>query len=282
MRTALPEATGSGRRIGLFFLFLLCGLVIFVPPAFLENTLDVTFLALVAATFLAFALWLRNKRKTSLFQITFAFFIASLAMLLNDLITVTGFNSNPTVAGSVLRHFISTLVIAGSIIILNRLAGNSHGSIYLQKGRLWLGLGIGLGFFILVLALVLIDPTGASPLFSIQGNITYDRVLALMPFVLIFVLLNGFREELLFRGLFLKKLGTFFGAWTSNILMALIFASAHIESEYTPDLFIFLGISIVFGLVWGYVMQKTDSIIGPALFHAAFDIPVVLGVFSFI
>jgi membrane protease YdiL (CAAX protease family) len=282
VKTSLPETTGLGQRIGLFFLFLLFGLVTFVPPFFLESVPDVIFQALVTGAFLLIALWLRKKRETSLFQITFAFFIASLAMLLNGLISLTGLNSNPTVFGTVLRQFISTLVIAGAIILLNRLAGNSLGSIYLQKGRLWLGLGIGLGFFILILALVLIDPTGVSSLFSIQENITYERVLALMPLVLVFVLLNGFREEILFRGLFLKKLGIFFGAWTSNFLLALIFASAHIESEYAPDLFVLLGISVIFGLVWGYVMQKTDSIIGPALFHAAFDIPVVLGVFSFI
>jgi membrane protease YdiL (CAAX protease family) len=33
-------------------------------------------------------------------------------------------------------------------------------------------------------------------------------------------------------------------------------------------------------LAWGYLMQKTDSLWGSFIFHAAMDIPVVLGLFS--
>jgi uncharacterized protein len=34
------------------------------------------------------------------------------------------------------------------------------------------------------------------------------------------------------------------------------------------------------GLAWGYIMQRTDSILGSALFHAGADIPVFIGIFS--
>jgi membrane protease YdiL (CAAX protease family) len=107
-------------------------------------------------------------------------------------------------------------------------------------------------------------------------------VLFLTPIVVVFVLLNGFKEELWFRGIFLKKYETFLGVWPSNILAAFVFAVAHIGVEYTPVLFIFLGITFLLGLAWGYVMRKTDSIIGSALFHAAMDIAIILGIFSFL
>ena len=33
-------------------------------------------------------------------------------------------------------------------------------------------------------------------------------------------------------------------------------------------------------LAWGYIMQKTDSLWGSALFHAGMDIPIMLGIFA--
>ena len=173
-------------------------------------------------------------------------------------------------------------MIVVPIVLLTKLSGNDMGSIYLQKGRLQLGLIIGLGTFLFMLVLMLIAPTGASMFFSIKKDITYDRVLALMPIVVAFVLLNGIREELWTRGVFLKKLEPFLGAWPSNILTAFVFAAGHVGVKYTPVLFIFLGMTFALGLAWGYVMQKTNSIIGSALFHAAMDIAIVLGIFSFL
>ena len=89
-----------------------------------------------------------------------------------------------------------------------------------------------------------------------------------MPMVVVFVLLNGFKEELWVRGIFLKKLETFLGAWPSNVLTAFVFSVTHVGVEYTPVLFIFLGITFLLGAVWGYVMQRTKSLLGSVLFHA--------------
>ncbi len=84
------------------------------------------------------------------------------------------------------------------------------------------------------------------------------------------------------QGSIFKKFETFLGAWPSNILTAFVFAASHVGVSYTPVLFIFLGMTFALGLAWGYVMQKTNSIIGSALFHAAMDITIVLGAFSFL
>jgi membrane protease YdiL (CAAX protease family) len=94
------------------------------------------------------------------------------------------------------------------------------------------------------------------------------------------VLANGAQEELLFRGLFLRKLEPFFGKFLSNCLIALVFTVLHKGSTYTSSEYIFLAILTPIALVWGYVMQKTDSVWGSILFHAGMDIPIFLGIFA--
>jgi membrane protease YdiL (CAAX protease family) len=92
------------------------------------------------------------------------------------------------------------------IILFTLLSGNNLGSIYIQKGNLKLGLIIGLiAFFIFVM--------GAIPmatLFNAQ-DLSLGRIAPWIPWILIYVLANGALEELLFRGLFLRKLQPFFG-----------------------------------------------------------------------
>ena len=282
----MSETVGLRRRIGLFALFLLCGLLVFVADDFLKNEIQVIFRICITAAFLLIALWLRkNEQRSKYFQVTFAFFIISLVTLLNSLLPFPGSSSDPTVKGHLLHQIFSTLVIVIPIVLLTKLSGNSMDSIYLQKGRLRLGLLIGLVPFLFFVILILVFPAGlkyASMLFSISEDITYEKILSLMPTVVVFVLLNGFKEELWARGVFLKRLETFIGAWPSNILTAFVFAAGHVGVSYTPVLFIFLGITFALGLAWGYVMQKTNSLIGSALFHAAMDITIVLGIFSFL
>jgi membrane protease YdiL (CAAX protease family) len=51
-------------------------------------------------------------------------------------------------------------------------------------------------------------------------------------------------------------------------------------ATYTPFIWALVVFTFALGLAWGYIMQRTDSIIGSALFHAGTDIPVFLGIFS--
>jgi len=43
---------------------------------------------------------------------------------------------------------------------------------------------------------------------------------------------------------------------------------------------VFAAITFVFALVWGYLMQKTGSLWGSALFHAGADTLIIIGIFS--
>jgi len=99
--------------------------------------------------------------------------------------------------------------------------------------------------------------------------------------MLIFVLANGFMEELLFRGLFLRKFEPFLGATASNLLTAIVFTLAHMQVGYVApaEILKFLAIIFPLALAFGYVMQKTDSLWGSALFHAGSDLLIFSGIF---
>ena len=93
----MSETLGLNRRIGLFALFLLCGLLIFVADDFLKNGIRLIFEIGITIAFLLLALWLRtNEQRSKYFQVTFAFFVASLVMLLVGLLPYPGSSANPT------------------------------------------------------------------------------------------------------------------------------------------------------------------------------------------
>ena len=89
-------------------------------------------------------------------------------------------------------------------------------------------------------------------------------------------------EELWFRGIFLRKLPPLLGAAASVVATALVFGLTHLAATYiSPAQMIIFGV-IVFalGLVNGWVMLKTDSIWGSVLFHAGYDLLVIIPVLA--
>jgi uncharacterized protein len=111
---------------------------------------------------------------------------------------------------------------------------------------------------------------------------TFTRFLTLAPALVILVLCNGLREELWFRGLFLKKYEKFLGPLLSNVLTAMIFTSFHVQVQYALHLLPFLGYAAILGLSMGYLMQKSGSMLAPAIFHAGSDIPIFLVYLSYV
>ena len=105
------------------------------------------------------------------------------------------------------------------VVVLTRVFRVSLGSIYLQKGqapsrshhwRRWLRNMATFGV-----------------LEARSMDISTARVIQWAPWILLFVLSNGFFEELMFRGLFLKKFEPLVGPRLANLLTALIFAIGH-------------------------------------------------------
>lgn len=167
-------------------------------------------------------------------------------------------------------------IVVCTILLLTRMSGDSLASIYIQKGNLKQGLVIG-GIAMLVCI------AGSVPMAGLMfksGDLAWSRILSWIPWLAIAVLANAAQEELLFRGLFLRKLQPFLGKFLSNLLIVLVFTLLHKGVTYSSNDYIFLAILIPLGLAWGYIMQKTDSIWASILFHAGTDIPVILAIFS--
>jgi len=83
----------------------------------------------------------------------------------------------------------------------------------------------------------------------------------------------------------LKKYDPLLGSRSSNVLQAIIFSLSHTVAgrgviAYTSYMPVLVVFTLALGLVWGFLMQKTNNIYGSVLFHAGSDLPVFLGVFS--
>ena len=101
-----------------------------------------------------------------------------------------------------------------------------------------------------------------------------------LPWILIFILTNATNEELLYRGLFLRKLEPLYGKLFSNLLIVLVFTALHVGVTYSQDQLVLLVLLIPLAFAWGYITQKTQSLLGSILFHAEMDISIILGIFS--
>jgi membrane protease YdiL (CAAX protease family) len=95
------------------------------------------------------------------------------------------------------------------------------------------------------------------------------------------VISNAAFEELVLRGLLIGKMEPFLGKFATNLVTTIPFVLLHANTSYSTDAIIFLALQVLpLSLAWCWLMQKTNSIWGSILFHAAADIPVFVGIFS--
>ena len=183
-----------------------------------------------------------------------------------------------TVLGSILGQLAGTIGLTLPIVLLVKASGDKLSSVYVDRTTNWKWLAVGVAGFVLFYYLA---ARGFSARFFPNNGVTLPRFLALTPALIILVLSNGLREELWFRGLFLKKYGRFLGPLASNLLSAFIFASFHVAVTYSRSLPLFLGIALIQGLILGYLMQKSGSLLASVVFHAGMDIPIFLVYLSY-
>lgn len=168
------------------------------------------------------------------------------------LINSLGVNEN-SITGTALLKLNECFVVVGSVILFTYLTNNSLSSIYIQKGNLKLGLRIGLIAFIIAA----VGSISASTFLFKGQDFETSIIISWIPWILIFIFANASMEEVLFRGLFLRKLEPFFGKMFSNILIALVFTSIHFFTSYTSDQILFVAILFPLAFAWGYIIQKT-------------------------
>lgn len=274
-------AEDSKSRAGLFLFYFVCVLSVFALSITLSSAMSraastavrvglcMVFLVLSIAAF-QFRRWKRY------WLALFACFTAAFSLLMASWLSDYGLAlfslTTKTPAGIAVAKLSEAAIVVFFILLLQVAIRSDRASIYFEKGRLPRGLTIGLVSFgacaAAGVAQALAQGTDPAHLFSWT------------PWILVFALANGFMEELLFRGIFLRRLEPLVGAGAANLLTAIVFALAHARVAYAADVLIFLGITFVLGWVWGYIIQKTESLIGSWLFHAGADVLIIIGAFA--
>ena len=213
-------------------------------------------------------------------RLSFSFLLSSVGLLLAWFFgrwyqLIPGLSTS-TVEGIAVAKLAEVLPIVVTILVGTWLVDRDFEPIFLRGGDLKKTLKLGL----------LISPIALVPFIALGGlgiSAGIDEIVSLLPWVCIFAFSNAFMEELMIRGIFLKKYNSMFGQRTSLLLTSIIFAIFHQAIlQYTdPITFsIFMGITFILGLSWGYIMQKSDNIWGAVLAHAIADILFILTVFG--
>lgn len=228
-------------------------------------------LLLIILSVTAWVLFKReNYHRASL--LSFSFFALNLAFLIVTPFTSEFLNldiSHPK--GIALSKLSDSLIISAVIIISFLMARQSSRSIYLTTGRLLAGIVIGIVFFLLFGFLAFNNPGQSVDLSFIRSNWIW---------ILVFVMANGFMEELIFRGIFLEKLNLMFNHHFSILLTSVCFAVPHIIVQYQANTLMFTGICFALGMICGYAMHYTRSIIAPTLIHAGADLMIIVPIFA--
>jgi len=279
-------ANTKRKQILSFLLILFLGLIVFVVFShirpMLPRSIDLVCRFGAVLTMLLFAIIAKNSRRfkeyeTILFAFSIAMIVTSIDLYLPSstwILKALNISIN-TPAGIALDKLDSSLLIILLIIFFTKIFGGTLKSIYLKKGNLKKGLLIGITAFAISIA----GSYFVAIAFGAQ-NLTLQRIVPWIPWILIFIFGNAMNEELLFRGLFLGKVEPFLGKSMSNLVLTIPFVLHHTGVTYTGDALVFLLYLIPLSLAWGYITQKTDSLLGSVLFHAGTDIPVVLVLFA--
>lgn len=235
----------------------------------------------ILLAFLAAALLTRRSvRLHAYWPVIYALFVASAASyadwFLSDWLPRLFNVPVQSMVGFGLGKLESALVLGACVIGLIKLSGQDLNSLYLKRGKVRWWLPIGLAAFTFFAVTVI-----PASIHLFQGrDVTWSRILPWTPWVLLFVLSNGFLEELNFRGLLLPRFERHIGVVPAILVTSAIFALAHIGVNYTPAILPFLAITFVLGLSFATLIHKTDSLWGAVLFHAGADIPVIVGIVS--
>jgi membrane protease YdiL (CAAX protease family) len=216
--------------------------------------------------------WFHKKDLTDLKNLAFAFMVLNLAFLIVSPFTTAFWNlKSDTSQGFALAKLSDSVIISAVLILSFIIGGYKLKSIYLTQGRLIPGLLIGIIVFMIFGYLAINNPQAKMEPGFIRQNFVW---------ILVFVFANSFMEELLFRGIFLEKLNCWFKPVWSIILTSICFAAPHLTVNYSPNVLFFSGIVFVLGMMCGYAMQYTRSIIAPMLIHAGADLMIIVPVFA--
>ena len=215
----------------------------------------------------------RKKQFAKFYTPSYALFVASAALLFLKIgIFNIHTNSQNALKGIAVDKLSQFFHVVPVIVLLTLIGGDSLKSIFIKRSNLRYGISFGLisfaGFAIL-----------ATLLQTVPQDV-FTRLTKNLPWLLIFIFANSIMEELWFRGLFLKKYEPVIGRRAAIIVTALVFGTSHVFAtyEFPGGEFIFGMVVFILGLVGAQAMFKEDGLIGPVLFHAGYDLMIILPV----
>lgn len=254
----------------LVFLFLLIVCISLFTPFSPKVKILIRVLLL---TISIFAWGISKKMELSRGSIlAFSFIALNLAFLIVTPFSAGFWNLDVNTSKGIALSKLSDSAIISIILISSFLiAGYRLKSIYLVKGRLIPGVITGIVFFLLFGYLALTNPQQKPGPCFLEKNWIW---------IFVFVLSNGFMEELVFRGIFLDKLNMLFNHHLTIFMTSVCFAIPHIFVQYQPNALLFTGICFVLGMICGYAMLLTRSIIAPALIHAGADLMIIVPIYA--
>jgi membrane protease YdiL (CAAX protease family) len=217
----------------------------------------------------------RSSKHSEYWKAVYSLFIASAAnfFLGTGLLNLQQ-PTMPPLQNLAIDKFSQFLHIVPVIIGLTLISGENLKSIFIKKGNLKRGLVFGLVSFICF---------GAAGLFiQWESREIFTSIKGAIPLLLLFVFSNAIMEELWFRGIFLKHYDKLVGRYAAILVTSLLFGLSHINATYEfPGGGIIFGL-VVFGLglIGAHSMFKEDGLIGPVLFHAGYDLMIMVSVLN--
>jgi len=227
------NAKQLGYKLGLSAILLISTALFFLGDhLYLLGTRRRAFLtAIPPIILLGFTLlFYRNVSLRKYWEVTFALFCGTFGLFLawapgSWPERYLGVSAN-TAQGVAILKFFELLPVALPIILLTRFVQGSLAPIYLQKGNLKMGLGLGLGLSVVIF--------GAYIVLS-WSKIDLEKAVQVLIWMIIFSILDAFFEELLIRGLLLRRFTALLGNTWSLIFSALVYG------------FFFLGVQSITG-----------------------------------
>jgi membrane protease YdiL (CAAX protease family) len=217
-------------------------------------------------------MWLKKNNLTNTKDLVFSLMVLNLAFFIVSFFTSGFWNLDiETAKGFALIKLSDSVIISLVLIFSFIICGYKLKSIYLTQGRLIPGLIAGILLFIIFGYLAMNNPQQKPEPGFLRENIIW---------ILVFVFANGFMEELFFRGIFLERLNRYFKPVWSILLTSICFAAPHLTVNYSSDVLLFSGIVFALGMMCGYAMYYTRSIIAPMFIHAGADLMIIIPVFA--
>ena len=206
--------------------------------------------------------------------VAFAFLLVSFGIRLVD-IFVLRLDETPF---SIITSKVIPIIL---ILIYLRYINRSVAEIGVHTSKLWLSIIFGVLLFIvfdgfqIVIDLVMMIFVGAQPTTALAQMFSFWAI-----YLVGFYIINSFMEEGLFRGLMMRQFMTKMSAKKANLLQSVLFGLWHIvwpiKDYITGGLdfpgfvayaFQYVLVTFVNGLIFGYMYQKSNSIIGPVVMH---------------